>query len=95
MTYIKIVILDGLDVAMNPNVAVATAESDEQIREAENKTADASMSNAPTIDLLFIMILLLSLSYLYFTRKSSVYYFFSLNITGQILELSRQCDTAG
>ena len=35
MTYIKIVILDGLDVAMNPNVAVATAESDEQIREAE------------------------------------------------------------
>lgn len=63
MTYIKIVILDGLDVAMNPNVAVATAESDEQIdeqiREAENKTADASMSNAPTIDLLFIMILLL------------------------------------
>ena len=44
---------------MNPNVAVATAESDEQIREAENKTADASMSNAPTIDLLFIMILLL------------------------------------
>ena len=36
MTYIKIVILDGLDVAMNPNVAVATAESDEQIREAEN-----------------------------------------------------------
>ena len=49
MTYIKIVILDGLDVAMNPNVAVATAESDEQIREAENKTADASMSNAPTI----------------------------------------------
>ena len=30
MTYIKIVILDGLDVAMNPNVAVATAESDEQ-----------------------------------------------------------------
>lgn len=58
-TYIKIVILDGLDVAMNPNVAVATAESDEQIREAENKTADASMSNAPTIDLLFIMILLL------------------------------------
>lgn len=59
MTYIKIVILDGLDVAMNPNVAVATAESDEQIREAENKTADTSMSNAPTIDLLFIMILLL------------------------------------
>lgn len=55
MTYIKIVILDGLDVAMNPNVAVATAESDEQIREAENKTADASMSNAPTIDLLFIL----------------------------------------
>lgn len=52
MTYIKIVILDGLDVAMNPNVAVATAESDEQIREAENKTADASMSNAPTIDLI-------------------------------------------
>ena len=58
MAYVKIMIPDGSDVAMNPNVAVATLESDEQIREAENKTADVSTSNAPTIDLLFIMILL-------------------------------------
>jgi len=49
---------DGSDVAMNPNVAVARAESDEQIRDAENRTADASMSNAPAIDLLFIITLL-------------------------------------
>ena len=59
MTYIKIVILDGLDVAMNPNVAVATEDSYEHIREADNISSVASMSNASTIDLLFIMILLL------------------------------------
>ena len=55
----------------------------------------AARITAVCVKCFLIINLLLILSYLHFTLNARVYYFFSLNITGRILELFRRCGTTG